>query len=73
LEGFDWDPDKEERNIRERGIDFTTASQIWDVPVVEWVDDRRDYGETRFIATGAVEGRLMVVVLTWRGTVRRII
>jgi uncharacterized protein len=70
---FQWDPAKEEKNINDRQIDFRTASQIWDSTVVERIDDRRGYGETRIIATGEVEGRLMVVVYTWRGTARRII
>ncbi len=70
---FEWDPDKEKRNIKKRRIDFTAASRIWGGPVVERIDDRRDYGETRIIAMGEVDGRLMVVVSTWRGTARRII
>jgi uncharacterized DUF497 family protein len=71
--GFKWDLDKEAKNITERRIDFTTASQIWKGPLVERIDERRDYGETRIITTGEVDGRLMVVVFTWRGTARRII
>ena len=69
----EWDPVKEEKNINDRRIDFTTAREIWNGAVVERIDDRRDYGEIRIIATGEVDGRLMVVVYTWRGTVRRII
>jgi uncharacterized DUF497 family protein len=71
--GFEWDPAKETRNIVERGLDFTTASRIWDGPVVEQVDQRRDYGETRSIATGLTNGSILVVVYTWRGGHRRII
>ncbi|HEV2097741.1 MAG TPA: BrnT family toxin [Stellaceae bacterium] len=70
---FEWDPAKERRNSEERGIDFSTASQIWEGIVVERVDDRRDYGEVRIIATGEVAGRLMVVVYTRREKARRII
>ena len=47
-------------------MDFTTTSQIWDGPVVERIDERRDYGETRIVATREIDGRLMVVVFTWR-------
>jgi uncharacterized protein len=71
--GFDWDPHKKQRNVKERGIDFTMAARIWDGPVIERVDSRYEYGEERIIATGELDGRLMVVVFTWRGNVRRII
>ena len=73
MEGFEWDPDKEAKNIKERGIDFTTASRIWGGPILERIDDRRDYGEVRIEASGKVDGRLMIVVFTWRETSRRII
>lgn len=36
-------------------------------------DDRFDYGEQRFITIGRLEGRMMVIVWTPRGAVRRII
>ena len=72
-EGFEWDPVKEKRNIRERGIDFTLASRIWGGQVLERIDDRRDYGETRILAFGTVDGRLMAALFTWRGANRRII
>jgi uncharacterized DUF497 family protein len=70
---FEWDPAKEEKNINERDLDFTTASRIWDGPVLETVDDRRDYRETRILAFGKINGRLTAVLFTWRGETRRII
>jgi uncharacterized DUF497 family protein len=73
VEGFEWDSEKEAKNIRERGIDFATASRIWGGPVLEKIDDRRDYGEIRVLAFSEVMGRLMAVVYTRRGTNRRII
>lgn len=73
MDGFEWDPDKEETNIADRGLNFTTASRIWGEPVLEKIDDRHDYGETRILASGKVDGRLMVVVYTLRGENRRII
>lgn len=61
------------KDIKERRIDFTTASRIWDGPVIERVDERSDYGEQRIITTGEIDGRLMIVVSTWRGPNRRLI
>lgn len=73
MAGFEWDPAKEEKNVRERDLDFTTASRIWGGPVLEKIDDRRDYGETRILAFGKIDGRLTAVLFTWRGATRRII
>ena len=67
---FEWDPVKEARNIRERDLDFETASYIWDARVVEKIDARKDYGEVRILAFGKVNGRLMAVLFTWRGARR---
>ncbi|HYZ43058.1 MAG TPA: BrnT family toxin [Stellaceae bacterium] len=66
-------PGKESLNVEKHGVDFTTATQIWNGPLVEKIDARRDYREIRIIATGIAEGRLLVVVYTWRGERRRII
>ena len=73
MDGFEWDLEKEAWNIRERDVDFAMASRIWDGPVIEKIDSRRDYGEVRILAFGKLEGRLMAVLFTWRGENRRII
>jgi len=70
---FEWDPAKHRKSLAERGIGFDFAARILEGDVVEWVDTRRDYGETRFIALGEVEGEWLVVFYTWRGDARRII
>jgi uncharacterized protein len=70
---LEWDEDKNESNFDKHGIDFETAMLIWEGRTVEQVDDRRDYGEPRFIALGMVEDRVLAVVYTWRGNRRRII
>ena len=41
----------------------------FDGPTIELDDQRRDYGERRIIAYGAVDGRVLVCVYTWRGSV----
>ena len=70
---FEWDPRKEVLNVRKHGIDFTTASLIWDGLVIERSDNRRDYGEPRLQAFGVGEHRVPAVIYTWRGEARRII
>lgn len=41
---FSWDPAKDARNVRERGISFAEAVPMWDSPMLVWIDNRRDYG-----------------------------
>ena len=70
---FEWDPAKNAANIAKHSIDFEDARHIFDGPVLEAVDDRQEYGETRMAAIGVVEGRELYVVYTMRGEHRRII
>ena len=50
---FEWDEAKSNRNRAERGFDFEYACQIFVRQVLEENDDRRrNYGESRIIATG---------------------
>ena len=70
---FEWDAAAHERGRQERGFGFDTAAAIFAGPVVEWRDERRDYGEERMVALGAVDDLVLVVVYADRGHVRRIV
>jgi uncharacterized DUF497 family protein len=70
---FEWAATKHERNLRERGLGFDDGALIFDGPVIEWIDDRRDYGEMRVRAIGLSGEHLLHVVYTERDEVRRII
>jgi uncharacterized DUF497 family protein len=70
---FDWDPPKDQRNRQERGFGFDFAALIFDGDTIEWLDDRRDYGEARVRAIGETAGVVLHVVFTDRGNMRRII
>lgn len=70
---FEWDDAKNRANIAKHGIDFTRAKEIFFGPVVDFVDERRNYGETRRAAIGVVERREVYVVFTVRGEAYRII
>ena len=65
---FGWDPPKSDRNALERGLPFAVAMALFDGPTIELDDRRRDYGERRIVALGAVAGRVLVCVYTMRGT-----
>ena len=73
---FEFDPEKSEENVRIRGLPFDFAPLIFEGPFIEEQDERFDYGETRFVATGPIAefgGRVFVVVYMWRDGIRRII
>lgn len=73
VDGFEWDDNKDHENVGEHKLDFRTACKIWMGTVLDGPDDREDYGEDRYIAYGAIDNRIIVVVYTWRGDRRRII
>jgi uncharacterized DUF497 family protein len=64
---FDWDDDKREKTLRERGIDFIDAAMVWRDPRrQERVDLRHNYGEKRIQTIGAVSFGILLVVYTER-------
>jgi uncharacterized protein len=69
----EFDPAKNARNLRMRGISLAGAETLLQGFVVGWEDKRRDYGETRMIAIGEIEGREFVCVYTRRGDAIRAI
>jgi uncharacterized DUF497 family protein len=60
---FTWDAEKNGLNITKHGLDFADASQVFDGPVLEKLDNRFDYGEERWIAIGLLRDILCVVVI----------
>lgn len=70
---FAWDLAKSAKNAALRGLPFALAALLFDSPVIQRVDDRRDYGEIRIRAIGIVGGAMLHCVYADRGEVRRII
>jgi uncharacterized DUF497 family protein len=71
--GFQWDDEKSAANEAKHGISFLQAAQIFRGPILKRPDDRKDYGEQRFIALGAFDGEVLRVVFTERdGDIRLI-
>ena len=56
-----FDPAKDEWNIRVRGLSFLAAADFDFEHALYAVDDRRDYGETRYVALGMLGDRLHVL------------
>jgi uncharacterized DUF497 family protein len=59
---FDWDEAKNQRNLRKHGIDFDTASLVFDDPHYVAALDRIVDGEERWQTIGVAGGIAIVVV-----------
>ncbi len=70
---FEWDEEKRQEVIRERGVDILYAALMFENQVLVRVDDREDYGEERFAALGHVEGEFFTLIYTPRGNKTRLI
>jgi uncharacterized DUF497 family protein len=68
-----YDPHKRARTLAERGLDFDDAVQVFAGATVDFVDDRYDYGETRWLSFGHLGQRMVAVVWTRRGDTRHVI
>ena len=49
---FEWDETKSDANAGKHGLAFERAKRLFENPVIERLDARRDYGEPRVIAIG---------------------
>ena len=68
-----FDPAKRDLALAHRGLDFARAGEVFAGLTATVPDERFDYGETRFITAGHLDGRLVVMVWTQRGEDRHII
>jgi uncharacterized DUF497 family protein len=68
-----FDPAKRDETLRNRGLDFADAGKVFMGTAITVVDRRFDYGETRYITAGYLDGRCVVLVWTTRHGSRRII
>jgi uncharacterized protein len=65
---FEWDPDKEVRNLEKHGVSFHEAKTVFDDDFfVAFSDPDHSIGERRYLIMGRSEqGRLLVVAYTER-------
>lgn len=68
-----YDPAKRARTLADRGLDFVWSARIFSGRHLTRRDDRIDYGEDRFVTAGRLDGHMIIVVWTPRGSARRII
>lgn len=70
---IEFDPDKRNKTLAERGLDFARAAEVFAGRHLTAEDQREDYSEPRYITAGTLDGRMVVMVWTPRGAARRII
>src|SRR5271165_4889063 len=70
---IEFDPAKRQATLEHRGLDMARAVEVFAGATLTIADDRKDYGEPRFISIGRLDGRMVVSVWTPRGGARRII
>ena len=70
--GITFDPNKRDATLAERGLDFADAALVFAGVTLEVEDTRKNYGETRIICYGLLEGRMVAVGYTPRGADRHI-
>jgi uncharacterized DUF497 family protein len=65
---FEWDENKNRDNMKNHGIDFADAIEVFRHPMLTGLDDRKDYGEDRWCSIGLMSNTIAVVVyLEWDG------
>jgi uncharacterized DUF497 family protein len=71
---FEWNKSKAADNFDRHGVAFDLAKEVFKDPfAVEFLDDRQDYGEERFVIIGLVATHLLYVAYTERWDAIRII
>ena len=61
---FTWHEPKRQLTLQKRGLDFAEAERLFDGPTLTFEDDRRDYGERRWVTMGLLREKVIVIVHT---------
>jgi uncharacterized protein len=70
---FEWDPDKNDANLKKHNIDFEGAKAIWNGRIIEVQSTQSQNTEERSLAIGLYKGREITVIYTKReGKIRLI-
>ena len=70
---YEWDDSKAQINAIKHGVEFEQIELFdWDSAEVD-EDHRKDFGESRYVATGYIKDRLHIVVFTIRDETVRLI
>lgn len=70
---LEWDIQKSINNFQKHGLSFEDAVHVLQGRTITFEDSRQNYGETRYITLGELEGRVVILVHTTRNDYVRII
>jgi uncharacterized DUF497 family protein len=71
---FEWNKSKAKGNYAKHGVSFEMAKKVFKDPfAVEFLDDRQEYGEERFVILGMADGYVLYVAYAERNGLIRII
>ena len=73
---FEWDENKEQKNLKKHGIDFRTAIHVFGDPFrIVMFDEEHSYDEDRYILIGSINDRPCVLNISFtpRGGAVRVI
>ena len=70
---IEFDPAKRAATLEARGLDMARAGEVFEGDTLTVEDDRRDYGEDRFITIGFLDGAMVILAWTPRDGAYRII
>jgi uncharacterized protein len=59
---YEWDENKNERNLEKHGLSFETASLVFDDPNALSIPNRIENGEERWQTIGMIENIVIVMV-----------
>ncbi len=70
----EWDEGKRQSNLQKHGVDFEDIKAVFESETtVEWIDNRRDYGEQRVNLLGDIAGKIFLITYTKRNAKYRLI
>ena len=61
---FTWHEAKRASNLKDHGLDFVDAHEVFAGPTFTYRDDRFDYDEERFVTLGLLRGIVVSIVHT---------
>ncbi len=61
---YDWHEPKRQITLAKRGLDFAQAEYVFAGSVFTFEDERKDYGEQRWVTLGLLREKVVVIVHT---------
>lgn len=59
---FSWHEYKRQATFKKRGLDFAHAKHVFIGSIFTFEDDRKDYGEQRWVTLGLLREKIVVIV-----------